>query len=194
MQAAFFCRACFGLPAPLESSRQCVRHSPPVEISCLLGMNDNIPAAKRREYALGYLALGLVSEALAEITALSADELDSAYTQSVLIDIHMATRAWGLTVDIAREYAQRCPREEKGWISWAYALRELERVEDARDVLLKAEPLHGAACALLHYNLACYFCLLKEMPEARRRLALAFTMDTSFVEEAKTDCDLKGLV
>ena len=170
-------------------------------VSCVLGahaitssrMHDGIPAQKKLAYAFAYLSLGLVDEAEAELGSLLKEERDSPDTLAIFIDLHMARKAWGLTVDTAREYTQLRPREEKGWISWAFALRELERVQEARDVLLNAEPLHGKSCALLHYNLACYYCLLGEMDEARRRLSASLKMDLSLAEESKTDPDLKGL-
>ncbi|MFA5265109.1 MAG: hypothetical protein WC378_14900 [Opitutaceae bacterium] len=156
-------------------------------------MHDGIPALKRREYALGYLSLGMTDEALAEIALLSAEDRDAAETMAILIDIHMARDDWVRTVDMAREYAARRPKEEKGWISWAYALREMDKVKEAREVLLRAEPFHGRTCGLLQYNLACYFFLLGEKTEARRRLKAAIMIDPSLAADAIRDPDLKGI-
>lgn len=82
---------------------------------------------------------------------------------------------------------------ENSWIGWAYALRELEQVEEAREVLLKAEIRHGKASAVLHYNLACYDSLLGELASARARLATACRMDGRFKQAAKDDPDLRAL-
>jgi Flp pilus assembly protein TadD len=156
-------------------------------------MEPSIPASRRREYARGYLALGLTGLAAAELRALSDAELEDPETRSVLVDLEMERKDWPAAVDLARDYAERRPREEKGWISWAYALRELQRVAEARDVLLRAEPLHGKASPLLHYNLACYFCVLGDHGEARRRLERAVAMDADYAELAKDDPDLAEL-
>jgi len=156
-------------------------------------MEPSIPASRRREYALGYLALGLTGLAAAELRALSDAELQEPESVSVLIDLEMERKAWSLVIDLARDYTERRPREEKGWISWAYSLRELQRVEEARVVLLRAEPLHGKTSPLLHYNLACYYCLLGDRAEARRRLDLASGMDEGYALLAKDDSDLQDL-
>ena len=85
------------------------------------------------------------------------------------------------------------PEDDKGWISHAFALRELEQIEEAQAVLLEAEPHLQKACGLLHYNLACYACLLGNKPEAKRRLATAFKMDKVWKQEALDDPDLKAM-
>jgi hypothetical protein len=85
------------------------------------------------------------------------------------------------------------PGEERGWIAWAFALRELGRVAEAKGVLLRAEPLHGTRSAVLHYNLGCYHCLLGETAEARGRLATAFRMHPPFRDEALEVPDLEAM-
>lgn len=156
-------------------------------------MKDGIKAAHRLAYARGFLELGMAAHARGELERLSPEDAASWDALSVWMDLRMETREWAAVVDLAREYAQARPREDKGWICWAYALRELQRVSEARDVLLRAEALHGASCALLHYNLACYYCLLGDRAEATQRLRRAVGMQSGFAEDAKTDPDLRGL-
>ena len=84
-------------------------------------------------------------------------------------------------------------RSESGWIGWAYALRELNRVEEARAVLLDAEKYHGTNSAVLHYNLACYDALLGALKNARARLEKACRMDAQFKITAREDPDLVAL-
>lgn len=74
-----------------------------------------------------------------------------------------------------------------------FALRELQRVEEAKAVLLEAEPIHGKKCALLHYNLACYACLLGDHVEAKKRLRVACKMDKQWKRAALDDDDLKAM-
>jgi hypothetical protein len=69
-----------------------------------------------------------------------------------------------------------------------------EWVKEAQDVLLKAEPLHGKKNSVLHYNLACYACLLGDMKEARQRLEIACKMDDKFKASALDDEDLRALL
>lgn len=156
--------------------------------------DPGIPAQRHRDYARGYLALGLVDEAALELGHLTREDLDDTDSVDVLVDAGMEMRNWPAVVNSAQELTARRPADDKGWISWAYALRELGRVEEARDVLLRAEALHGRTCAVLHYNLACYYSLLGELGEARRRLALSVRMHPPFGEGAKEDPDMRNLL
>ena len=48
-------------------------------------------------------------------------------------------------------------------------MREKKCIPEARNILLHAERAISEPSPLLDYNLACYFCLLGELDEARRR-------------------------
>lgn len=111
----------------------------------------------------------------------------------VRLELAMAAKHWDIAAGVGRELARSRPANEQAWISWAFALRELNRIEEARDVLLEAEPLHGATCALLHYNLACYFCLLGDLATARERLARSCKMEKKLKADALEDRDLEAL-
>ena len=137
--------------------------------------------------------LGMLVQAAEELAVLTTAELAESESIELLLDLEMERKNWPEAIDLAHEYSQRRPKEEKGWICWAYALREAQRIPEARSVLLDAESLHGKKCGLLHFNLACYYCLLGELPEARRRLARAVSLQPSFAVEAKEDPDLKPL-
>lgn len=152
-----------------------------------------IPTHRRLEYAAGYLALGMLKDAAAELKAIEGDDAQSAGVLLMWIQLHHETRRWSRLVEVATDYTRVSPEEEQGWISWAYALRELERVREAQDVLLQAEPLHGKTSAVLHYNLACYACLLGDRETARRRLAKAIKLDAEFKDSALTDPDLEAM-
>ena len=156
-------------------------------------MDPRIPTAHRVSYALGYLALGLSCEAAEELAAIAPRDQASQPVVTVWVEVNMERQRWLEVIGHARQLAAIAPAQERGWIAWAYALRELQRTEEAREVLLKAEPLHGDECALLHFNLACYESLLGRFAEARRRLALAFEIDPSYRAEAETDPDLQPL-
>ncbi|MFM8336403.1 MAG: TPR end-of-group domain-containing protein, partial [Opitutaceae bacterium] len=80
----------------------------------------------------------------------------------------------------------------QGWIHWAYALRELGRIEQALAVLQEAEPLHPKV-GVIHFNLACYHCLLGDLPAAKRRLERACRIKPDWKKTALEDPDLKGL-
>ncbi|MBE2216466.1 MAG: tetratricopeptide repeat protein [Opitutaceae bacterium] len=156
------------------------------------GMGGGIPWQRRVQYSSGFLALGLVAEAAAELAALEGADRGRPEVLSALCDLHSETKDWMAMIEVGRILARARPDHPHGWISWAYALREVQRVEEARAVLLEAEPRHPA-CGVLHYNLACYACLLGDRPEAERRLRRALAIDGSWKDSALDDPDLAAM-
>lgn len=151
-------------------------------------------ATKRHlNYALGYLALGLLDEAHDELESIAAEERSAPAVLAARVEYYLEAKQWASLVTAGRELVQGDPTNERGWIGWAFALRELGRVAEAKSVLLDAEHFHGPSCAVLHYNLACYHCLLGEMGEARMRLETAFRMHPPFRSGALDDPDLERL-
>ena len=156
-------------------------------------LRPNISTRRRLQYARGFVELGMLSEAAAELEAVAGPDLLSTEAMEVRIDLHMAAKHWELVVAMAHEFATRYPGEEKGWIAWAFALRELDRIVEAKATLLQAEALLGSKCSVLHYNLACYHCLLGEEKLARDRLRRSFKMQQSWREAALADPDLLAM-
>lgn len=152
-----------------------------------------ISTAHRVEYALGYIELGLLAEAAVELDAIVFEDRFTAEVMAARVELHMAGKQWASVIDYASLLTSSHPDRVNGWTAWAYALRELNRIAEARDVLLEADPLHGATESLVHYNLACYLCLLGELDAAKKRLAKACRMDSENKETALEDPDLKAL-
>ena len=152
-----------------------------------------IPTQRRLEYASGYLALGMAREAAAELRAIEPADASSTDVLLLWIALFHETKQWSRLATVAKKAARLNPTADQGWISWAYALRELERVEEAQAVLREAEPQLAESCAVLHYNLACYACLLGDKAEARRRLAQAIELDADYRESARTDPDFTAM-
>jgi hypothetical protein len=106
----------------------------------------------------------------------------------------MAAGNWEQLAETAKGVAQTDPSQERAWIGWAYGLRCLEKVTEARGVLQVADRYHGKRCALLHYNLACYECLLGNLTAARVRLRRARKLGGKhFQEMALEDTDLQTM-
>ena len=148
---------------------------------------------RRLRYASGYTELNMLTEASDELESIAFEDRLSLPVLTVRLTFHMAAKHWDAVIGIARAIAREEPKNEQGWICWAYALRELQRVEEARAVLLEAEPLHGEKCAVLHYNLGCYYCLLGETEKALQRLHRAYKMHPPFKADAVYDPDLARL-
>ena len=149
-----------------------------------------ISTRRRLEYASGYIGLGMHQDAAAELGLI---ERNSSEVLRHWVMLYHETKEWVALIKVAEALAGTDPDEEQGWVSWAYALRELDRVKEAQEVLLKAEVLHGKSCAVLHYNLACYACQLGDMEEAIRRLSTACKMHTDFKASALDDPDLQPM-
>ena len=149
--------------------------------------------ARHVRYAQGYIGLGLLNEASDELEAIEEAERFLPEVLAAKLELHWEAKHWETLVSVARELVSLDPAQERGWIGWAFALRELGRVAEAKAVLFEAEPRHGATSAVLHYNLGCYHCLLGEMSEARSRLKRAFRMHPPFQTEAGEDPDLAAL-
>lgn len=152
-----------------------------------------ISTRRHLQYASGHIELGMFKEAVAELEAIKPADRPLPAVISVRIELHMAAKQWNRVITFAQELIRLAPEEDKGWITHAYALRELEQIEEAQTVLLAAEPLHGKKCGVLHYNLACYACLLGNKPEAKRRLKIAFKQDKAWKQSALEDPDLKAM-
>jgi Flp pilus assembly protein TadD len=105
----------------------------------------------------------------------------------------MAEGNWTEVVALAPGLAGYNTAEEAPWIAWAYALRELQHIEEARDTLLTGARLISNPSPLVAYNLACYACLLGDLPEARRLLEAVFAQDISWRDVARDDEDLAPL-
>lgn len=147
----------------------------------------------RVRYAQGYLMLGMLADAASELARIPREDDETREVMEARLDLATQRRTWKTAVRHGEQLATRYPEIEAGWIGWAYALRELQKIEEAKGVLLEAEPRHGKKSALLHFNLACYYALLGEVDTARERLARACKLDARFKDEALTDPDLASV-
>jgi Flp pilus assembly protein TadD len=94
--------------------------------------------------------------------------------------------------DIAKHLAESYPDQSGGWMHWAFALREMDNIEEAKTVALRGLELHPKE-AILHYNLACYLSLLGEFEPAKKHLNRACVTEERFKAEAVEDEDMAGL-
>jgi Flp pilus assembly protein TadD len=152
-----------------------------------------ISTRKHLDYALGYLGLNLLAEARAELALIKPADQTTTEVLAVHIELAMAKSSWTRIISLAAKVTSAEPTLERPWIAWAYALREKQRIIEAREVLLRGERNITEPSALVDYNLACYHCLLGELPEARRRLKRACASEPEWKTEAATDPDLTAL-
>ncbi len=144
-------------------------------------------------YAAGYLALNLLAEARAEISALPPEVLALPAALLLRVELAMTDSRWDEVIALAPELVGHDATEERPWIAWAYALRELQRISEAQETLMAGARLIDKPSVLVDYNLACYACLLGELDDARRLLVGVYMRDKSWREAARTDPDLAAL-
>lgn len=163
----------------------------PVSLSSPLP--DMIPTSRRVEYALGYLGLGLHAQAADELAAVGREDCFAPEVMGARVELHLAMKQWKRVVGDARRLLELDQNNVAAWIALGCALRRTESVGAARDLLLRSERLHGAKHAVIHYNLACYTCLLGDLQAAKAHLAKACTMDSEFKTAARDDPDLRAI-
>src|SRR5579862_417999 len=96
-----------------------------------------------------------------------------------------AVEDWPKLEALARGFTRTRPGDIAGWINLAFAVRRTASVAEARKVLQAAQAQVPDSSALLHYNLACYECVLGETDAAKARLDHALQLDPSLAGVAK---------
>jgi Flp pilus assembly protein TadD len=74
----------------------------------------------------------------------------------------------------------------------AYAVRRLQGIFEAREVLLKAEKIHETE-PTIKFNLGCYAAIEGKLEEAKIYVQKSIKLDKSFEDMAKHDPDLESL-
>jgi hypothetical protein len=143
-------------------------------------------------HARGYLALGMLKEAQAELAAIPPPDADRFEVHALRVALLHDKEDWRALRRLAADLVKRQPDEAGWWVSFAFATRRLTSIEKARAILLEAESHHPSE-ATIQFNLACYSCQLGDLDEGRRRLERAIKLDDKFREHARTDPDLAPL-
>ncbi len=142
--------------------------------------------------ASGYLDLGMLADAAAELAALSPEERARPDVMGLRVDIHMAAKEWAAGAELAGRLVQDDPGTPGWWINYAYCTRRAVSVERAEEILLEAAQRHPQE-AMIRYNLACYASVTGRIEEARSRLNDAIALDPRVKKLAQDDEDLASL-
>jgi tetratricopeptide (TPR) repeat protein len=150
------------------------------------------------EAAEGWLGLGDVGEAKLELDAIPPAKRSTPPVLQIQYLICAKEKEWETCIGLAESIVQQAPDAPFGWIHRSYALHELKRTREALDQLLPASQRFPED-ATLHYNLACYECVLGNLEQAKQRLFQTFKIaiaEKSLEEYRSTaaqDADLKPL-
>ena len=143
-------------------------------------------------YAQGYLALGMVNEAAAELERITAPDSQTSEVLSLRLAVLHEQERWPDVSFLAGELVKRAPEEAALWITWAYATRRAESLPAAEKILREAEQLHPQE-PTIQFNLGCYACQRGDLVAARTRVDRAIALDKKFAQLAGTDPDLAPL-
>ena len=139
--------------------------------------------------AQGYLELGMAAEALAELSDLPAIEIRDPNIIELRLHILMQATRWADALSTAEELIRLNADAIPAYIHGAFALHELGRTEEARNLLLKG-PSELRKDPTFHYNIGCYEAVLGNREAALESLQASFTLDETYRDFARRDPDL----
>jgi len=106
--------------------------------------------------------------------------------------IYRGLEKWELMQVVSQKLAEFEPDNLQWTISLAYATRRTYSIDVAMEILLNAEAKFPGEAAI-PYNVACYYCQLKQFEKAKRYLKKAFEIDLDWRKAALEDEDLRSL-
>jgi predicted Zn-dependent protease len=150
------------------------------------------PDRRHCQAAAGYAELGMFLEANTELDKIDPFNRAAPEVLALRIGIYRGLEKWELMQQIARRLADFQPDDIAWTISLAYATRRADSIQEAKNILLSAESKFPKE-ASIRYNLACYYCQLGDVQNAKRYLKKAFEIDSKWRIAALQDEDLKLL-
>lgn len=167
-------------------SRETVARRGGLHISVAIALAHYISAAQ------GYLELGMVDEALAELERIPEADRENDEVLQLRVYILMRARRWNDALTTCEALRQTRPELSLGYIHGAFCLHELGRTPEAMRMLLEG-PASLLREPVYFYNLGCYHAVLGNLKEAENYLRMSFNMDAKFREIARYDPDLKAV-
>ena len=110
----------------------------------------------------------------------------------VRVEVCRALESWELMAEVSNHLRKIEPDDVGHPLNMSYATRRFKSEAEAADILSLALRRYYDD-ALVRYNLACYWCVMGRVEEAREMLETACKKDGSLRELAETDEDLAGL-
>jgi Flp pilus assembly protein TadD len=145
---------------------------------------------------MGWLELGDVAEAGAELEKLAPQFRSHPHVLVVRYEICAKAKEWDAAAEIARTLTQLEPHRPGMWVSLAYAVRRKTGggILQAKVILVQARRAFPKE-QVIAYNLACYECQLGDLNAARSWLDKACMLgDAKKVKlMALEDLDLRPL-
>jgi len=124
------------------------------------------PDRQHCQAAEGYVELGIFLEADTELDKIDPFNRAAPELLATRLAIYRGLKKWELMQQIAKRLKEFEPENVQWTISLAYATRRAFSTDIAMEILVNAEarfPKEGA----IPYNLACYYCQLREIEKAK---------------------------
>jgi tetratricopeptide (TPR) repeat protein len=134
----------------------------------------------------------MVEEALAELSFFQPQEINDPDLLELRLHILMQEGRWSEALLSAEELLRLNASAVPAYIHGAFALHELGRTAEARD-LLKRGPEILRNDPTYHYNIGCYEAVLGNRELAKESLKKSFALDETYRDFAKKDPDLAAI-
>ena len=140
----------------------------------------------------GYLTLGMPQEALEALHEIPEKRRNDSLVLRGHVRVLLHLKNWLEAELLSSEGMRIFPEENEFMVQRAFALHQLEKANEAAQVL-KSAPAWIRNTGILHYNLACYEAKLGDLGIARQCIHTAIEINASFKKNAKADPDLQRL-
>lgn len=131
----------------------------------------------------------MAEEALAELSSIPDIGIGDPDIVEFRLHVLIQAKRWAEALSAAEELLRIRPLAIPAYIHGAFALHELRRTAEARDLLLKG-PEELRKDPTFHYNIGCYEAVLGNREAALRSLNQSFALDDSYRDFARHDPDL----
>ena len=142
--------------------------------------------------AEGYLELGMLDEAAAEIEEIDYSLRLAREVLTMRARIYHAAGAWRHLETVAVHLVREWPQDARHWVWLAAAMRKGGDPAGARVTLLRAFPEQRRSAAI-HAEIARCHCAVGELRRARQRLGLAIALDRGIRLALLDDPDLASV-
>lgn len=154
--------------------------------------NQSAETQRALNAADGYIFLGLLDEALAELDGIVETEHAEPPVLLARIRTLLHKRDWKTAETLSRRGTSLHPAEGEFAVQRAFALHQLQKSAEAI-AALEAAPEWIRRTGILHYNLACYEARLGDISTARECIDAAIQMNAGIKKNARLDPDLQAL-
>lgn len=154
--------------------------------------SHSIDTQRALHAADGYLYLGMPAEALGELGRVSSLEQTDPSVMLAKVRVLLHLKDWREAEVLSLAGTMNHPQEEEFTVQRAFALHQLNKGDEAAEVLLSA-PEWIRRTGILHYNLACYEARLGDPSTAKQCIRAAIQLNAAMKKNAQIDPDLQSL-